>query len=426
MTTSKVGHGAVLLRLGHALAVLGGRSVSLVWLVITGRLRQRPVGPALEAWLADTVVGLGPAFVKAAQLLSTRSDLLSPQVCRALARLHDRVRPVPPHSSAALRASAFGGSRASLVGAGSIACVYRLCLADGREVAVKVRRAGIDRALTLDLALLERAARVLGWLPALRGVPVVEIVGQLAGNILAQIDFAREADLLESFRKTMASDSEVTVPAVDRQLSTADVLVMEFIDGLGRREPEDLAAADRRRAVVTALRAVYRMLFLDGVVHCDLHPGNLYFRGDGSIVILDAGFTVRLSTVAREKFAAFFYCMSEGDGQACADIVLSTARSAPGANVDGFRSELVALIEASAGRSAGEFDLISFAISLFEVQRRHGFYADPQFVFPILSLLVLEGTVREFHPDVDFQREARPFLVTTMFEHALARSGVAR
>lgn len=424
MAVGNVSRGAVILRLARVLVVVGGRSLLLARLAVTGRLRGHRAGPVLESWLAGTVVELGAAFVKAAQLLSTRADLLPPKVCRALARLYDEVRPEPASSFAALRGLA--GTPATLVGSGSIACVYRVRVAGGRDVAVKVRRPDVVRSLPLDLAVLERVAGVLARLPVLRGAPVVDIARQLTEGIRAQLDLTREAELLDGFRRTMAHVPGVTVPAVDRELSTEDVVVMGFVDDLVRFRPDELSEANRRRAVVTALRAVYRMLFLDGVVHCDLHPGNLYFREDGSIVILDAGFTVRLSDSAREKFAAFFYCMGRGDGPACADIVASTATTVPGADPDGFRAELVALVEASVGRRAGEFDLISFATTLFDVQRRHGFYADPQFVFPILSLLVLEGTVREFYPEVDFQREAKPLLVAALFERAMARGGASR
>ncbi|KOX21755.1 hypothetical protein ADK67_25745 [Saccharothrix sp. NRRL B-16348] len=424
MAVGNVSRGAVILRFARVLAVLGRRSVLLACLAATGRLRGGRAGPVLESWLAGTVVELGAAFVKAAQLLSTRADLLPPNVCRALARLHDQVRPEPASSFAALRGLA--GTPATLVGSGSIACVYRVRVAGGRDIAVKVRRPEVVRSLPLDLAVLESVAGVLARLRVLRGAPVVEIARQLTEGIRAQLDLTREAELLDGFRRTMADVPGVTVPAVDRELSTPDRLVMDFVGDLVRFRPDQLSVADRQRAVVTALRAVYRMLFLDGVVHCDLHPGNLYFREDGSIVILDAGFTVRLSDSAREKFAAFFYCMGRGDGPACADIVASTATTVPGADPDGFRAELAALVAASAGRRAEEFDLISFATTLFDVQRRHGFYADPQFVFPILSLLVLEGTVREFHPEVDFQREAKPLLVAALFERALVRGGASR
>lgn len=416
MTFSRISGGAVALRTARALAVLAGRTLLLGPATAAAWLRGERFDR--DVWLADTVVALGPAFVKAAQLLSTRADLLPPRVCRALSRLHDQVRPAPLRTMPpALR---FGAAEPRLVGAGSIACVYRVDLPDGRTVAAKVRRPGIVRSLSADLAMLECGARLAARLPMLRGVPVNAVAAQLAESIRAQLDFAREAERLEGFREALSAADGVTVPGVHGGLSTEDILVMDFLDGLARRRPEELGEEKRRNAVVTALRAVYRMLFLDGVVHCDLHPGNLYFREDGSIVVLDAGFTVQLSESAREKFAAFFYCMSQGDGEACADIVLSTATAPPGSDPAGFRAELSALVEEHTGRSAADFDLVSFAAKLFDLQRRHGLHADPQFVFPILSLLVLEGTVREFHPDVDFQREARPMLVTALMERVVA------
>ncbi|MEV6908416.1 AarF/UbiB family protein [Amycolatopsis sp. NPDC051071] len=424
MTSQVVGDRAVALRVVRVLWVLGGRIALRAFWTVRSLLRKDDF--ARHGWSAGTVVALGPAFVKAAQLLSTRSDVLPPRLCRALSRLYDQVRPMPASQARELVRSRFGAVGTRLVGAGSIACVYRVRLPDGRDVAVKVRRPGIDRSLTADLAVFERGARLVARLPGLRGVPVVEIVSQLTETIRTQLDFEREAESLDGFRAAMAEVGGVTVPAVDRELSTGDLVVMDFVDGLTRLRPQEMGEAERRRAVVTALRAVYRMLFLDGVVHCDLHPGNLYFRGDGTIVILDAGFTVRLSDPAREKFAAFFYCMSQGDGEACADIVLSTAGAAPSADQHAFRAELAALVTERAGRSAAEFDLVSFATRLFAIQRRHGFYADPQFVFPILSLVVLEGTVREFYPEVDFQREAGPSLVTALMESVLAARGEAK
>jgi ubiquinone biosynthesis protein len=230
MTSSAVGGAAVALRAVRVVGVLAGRSVELV-------LNR----PARDVWLADTVVALGPAFVKAAQLLSTRADVLPVRVCRALSRLHDRVRPMPSASAAVLLSSRLGGGRPVLVGAGSIACVYRVALPDGREVAVKVRRPGIERSLCADLAMIERGARMLARLPVLRGVPVVEIAVQLTESVRRQLDFGREAESLDGFRLAMVDVPGVTVPSVDRRLSTEDMLVMEFVDGLARRAPEKRA-----------------------------------------------------------------------------------------------------------------------------------------------------------------------------------------
>lgn len=368
---------------------------------------------------------LGPAFVKVAQLLSSRVDLLPPYLCRKLATLYDDVASPPITGLAALledRLGEFGrvlGKDAVLVGSGSIACVYRATTPDGRDVAIKVRRPGIERVLRRDLAIMRALARVLERTPMFRGVPVREIVDQLGTSVHGQLDFEREAAGLRELRAGVRSEERVRVPEPYPDVSASDVLVMDYVAGLDRQQAWRMTCEDREAAVLAVLRSVYRMLFVHGLVHCDLHPGNLYFRQDGSVVMVDAGFTTRLSEHAQTKFTAFFYCMSLGDGPACADVVLSTATPRPGADTDGFRRDIADLVEISSGLTAAEFDLVSFASRLFDLQRRYGLYADPQFVFPILSLLVLEGVVRGLHPHVDFQHEAMPFLTAALMERVL-------
>ncbi|NYH77673.1 ubiquinone biosynthesis protein [Actinopolyspora biskrensis] len=422
---------ALLHRLVRVLLVVVRRgAVAGCGVAVSRLLGRRPVnvrgsGSGHE-WLVRTVSELGPAFVKAAQLLSSRVDLLPPHVCRALGRLHDDVVTPPITGLPGLLGSSLGEAgralarNAVLAGSGSIACVYRSTAPDGREVAVKVRRPGVGHVLRRDLELMRTVARVLERTPMCRGVPVRGIVDQLAESAESQLDFEREAAGLEQLRTSSSPEERVHVPRAIAELSTSSVLVMDYVAGLNDRRLRRADGEECESAVLAVLRSVYRMLFVDGFVHCDLHPGNLYFRRDGSAVMVDAGFTVRLSEHARTKFTAFFYCMSLGDGPACADVVLSTAVARPGADTHGFRGELAGLVEENSGLRAADFDLVTFATRLFDLQRRYGLAADPQFVFPILSLLVLEGAVRELHPEVDFQHEAKPFLTKALMHRALA------
>lgn len=392
--------------------------------ILRGDLRARR-----DRWLVDLVTRLGPAFIKAAQLLATRVDVLPSRVCAALGRLHDGVRPVPLMAAASeLQGTGLvldGGSDgiARPVAAGSIACVYRAIAPDGRSIAVKLRRPGVARQLALDLELMRRITRLMARLPRMRGLPAVAVVDQMAQAIHGQLDFLREARFLEQFRENLVQEPGLRVPAVHRELSDDGVLVMEFVEGLRRRAPHEFPETARERAVLATLRGIYRMLFIDGLVHCDLHPGNLYFLPDGDVVLVDAGFTVRLDERTRATFAWFFLQMSVGDGQACAEIVLSTATAGPDADTDGFRRELAALVRANSGVSAADFDLVTFAGSLFDIQRRHDLYAAAEFVFPLLSLLVLEGTVRAFAPQVDFQKVAGPYLMKALFGDAFQPAG---
>jgi len=384
-------------------------SARLAWRIA----RRRGPRPAelIAATVSDTLERLGPTFIKAGQLLSTRVDLLPRSVCRALARHHDQLPSIPAEvATRAMPADLVALLDGAPVpaGAGSIACVYRAALSDGRTVAVKVRRPGIEGTVRRDLALMRAAAGALQQLPGLRGAPLVDIVTQLGEAIERQLDLVQEAASLRALGRNLADLPGVRVPAVVDTYSGPDVLVMHYEAGLGHQCGPEAG----RIAALRALRAVYQMLFLDGFVHCDLHPGNLYPMPDGSVVIVDAGFTRRLSEDARRAFAGFFYQMSRGNGGACSDIVMSTARPA-GRRADpaGFRAGLTRLVEVNSRVAVADFDLVTFAVTLFRLQRAHGYYADPQFAFPILSLLVLEGTLRQLCPDLDFQIEALPYVL---------------
>lgn len=413
-------------RVSRIVGVLVVRSLRLGLATAGALLRRRSAAEYRGTWLVDTITDLGPAFVKAAQMLSTRADLVPPSVCRALSGLYDDVRPIPVRELMPLLEQRLGraNARAILadrtpVAAGSIACVYHATLPDNREVAVKVRRPDVARTLGADLAIMRGLTRLVARLPLLRDVPAIDIVDQVTESVHGQLDLAAECDNLERLRSNLAEFPDVRVPAVYRELCGEDVVVMEYLHDLRRLRPEDMTEECRERAVISALHAVYQMLFHDGLVHCDLHPGNLYLRRDGSAVIVDAGFTVQLRPQAQDKFASFFHQMANGNGSRCAEIVLSTAMPGPNADTAGFCRELTDLVDAVSGVRAADFDLVRFATRLFDIQRRYGLYADPQFVFPILSLMVLEGTVRDFAPDIDFQREALPFLAQGTLERAI-------
>jgi ubiquinone biosynthesis protein len=410
---------ALALRAGVVLAILVVAAIRLlprlVWCAAAGSARRPEEVAAATA--ARALVRLGPAFVKAGQLLSTRVDVMSPAACRALAGLYDRL-PSMPSAAAARRLpadllAALDGGADGLVpaAAGSIACVYRARLRVGGGVlAVKVKRPDVERIVERDLALLRATARIVGRAPGVDAAPLVEVVDQLAEGIRLQLDFEREAAALRRLRDNLAGLPGVRIPALVEAYCGPDVLAMEYVPGL--RGAPAVPAPAGRTATILALRAVYHMLFLDGFVHCDLHPGNLYPMPDGSVVIVDAGFSRHLTPAARRGFAQFFYLMSRGDGPGCADVVLTTARPVRGgADPAGFRRSLARLVEENSRVAVADFNLVAFAVRLFAIQREHGYYADPQFVFPILSLIVLEGTLRNVCPDVDFQVEALPFVL---------------
>ncbi|RFU43647.1 AarF/ABC1/UbiB kinase family protein, partial [Actinomadura logoneensis] len=254
-------------------------------------------------------------------------------------------------------------------------------------------------------------------LPGLRAVPLTEILDELGGLLLAQLDFRAEAANLARLREALADEPGVLVPAPLPRWCDDDVVAMEFVPGLDRRAPAPVPPDGRRARATTLVRAVYRLLFVGGLVHVDLHQGNVYFLPDGRVVLLDAGLVRRFGARARHGFAEFFGGMVRGDGGACADALLASVRGADRVrDVAAFRREVADLVARNAGATAGEFRLSAFCVRLFDLQRRHRLYAEPEFAFPMLSLLAVEGTVRRDHPGMDFQLEAAPYALEGLLE----------
>lgn len=384
----------------------------------TARMRGESRERVLGRTLAELFESLGPTYVKLGQLLSTRRDLLTDDTIRPLAHLRDRLPPGPFHIVPGLFRAELGVDVADVfatldptpVASASIATVYRGQLRDGRVVAVKVRRPEVARVIRADLRLLRTGARLLSHLSPLRLVPVEATLEDFCAALERQLDLRREADASRRVRAALACEPDVVVPALVDELCGESILTMEYVEGM---HPLDgRGGEDARHALTAAVRALYRMIFVEGCIHCDLHQGNLHYLPGGLAVVLDFGFVVEIGDTARMRFAQFFYAMATNDGERCARITRDMALAVPPSlDYRAFRAEVVALVEKAFRASAGEFRVAEFVGRMFDLQRRYGLRGSSDFVMPILSLLVLEGMVLDVDPDLDFQREARPFVM---------------
>jgi ubiquinone biosynthesis protein len=397
--------------LGHALLCLPG---AIWWRLRAGR---RAAGRHVAQRVPRLLVALGPAFVKGGQVLSTRADLLPAHLCESLESICDRVssqsreRPFDPRL---VGLEGFHVDPAP-VGAGSIAMVYRGSLPDGRAVAVKVRRTGVAEQLRRDIALVQATGRLMARLPGLHRVPVVDMLDQVGSAVLRQVDFDAERLSLAALARNLGDCAGVQVPHPLGEHCGEAVIVMEFVPELRHLDAARLSAGERQLIAARILAMLYRMLFVDGLVHCDLHAGNLCLGPNGRVVILDAGFVVRLPDRIRHAFARFFLNMALGRGERCADIVIESAAGlSDRTHLEEFRREIAVLVAGCAGARAVQFSLVDFAARLFDLQRRHGLYCAPEFAFPLLSLLMVEGRIRELDATMDFQAHALPVLLRAL------------
>lgn len=372
--------------------------------------------------LAELLQALGPLFVKAGQLLATRADLLHPDVLTSLARLHTQVRFERWERIVRVLEGAFPLSLDRVfadidqepVAAGAIAQVHKARLTDGRWVAVKVCRPGVADSLRVDLSIVGFLARTVQRIPPLRSVPVVAAYDVIRASLEQQTDLVREAQGMRAMARNFAGSLTVIVPEPLEGYCSESVVVMEYVAPL-RRLTAQLPVELRKLLAARSLRALYQMIFTDGCIHADLHPGNLWSGSGGEVVLLDFGLVGRLDEQARMAFVEFFRGFLGGDAKACVDVIVRTATRVPAAlNRAALVTDLQRVLDRSQGLLTERFQVAQFAFEMFEVQRRHRIESAVSFVTPILSLLSLEGTLKELDPELDFQREAGPFVFSAL------------
>jgi predicted unusual protein kinase regulating ubiquinone biosynthesis (AarF/ABC1/UbiB family) len=253
--------------------------------------------------LLHTALALRGVSIKFCQVVATRADIFPPAMIDILKQCHDAV---PPHPFGEIREqvetelgkpldAVFREFSVEPVASASLAQVHRAVLLDGREVAVKVQYPGIESIVRTDLANMRRLCAVYERFDP-QPLELLPLVSELTKHLGLELDFRREADCADRVRALFAEDGTVVVPEMHREWSTSRVLVMEFVTGIKITEKARIEAAGLRPAdVVQELMRIYtRMIFAAGFFQADPHPGNLFVRPDGSLVVLDYGLSKEL------------------------------------------------------------------------------------------------------------------------------------
>lgn len=385
------------------------------------RARQR--GKLLRA----SFEWLGASFIKAGQLISSRPDVFSPEVIAELRSLQDhvhgfgfrRARRVIERELGATIEEVFDHFAPEPVAAGSIAQVHRAVLRDGREVAVKVLRPGVRAQIRRDAAILLTLARVAAWIsPRARAADVRGHARTLVTGILAQTDLRHEAANYERFRDHFADSKGLAFPAVHHELSTRDVLVMEFVRGTALELADPMHLPQVTRVMRSSF---FSMCFDHGLVHADLHPGNVLVRSDGVLVMLDVGLVKQMTPSTVATLVDFARCIVMG---AAADLVKhlqdhhdcspSTDWAAVAADVTVFVAEL-------RGRTIAEIETSVLVAHLFGLARKHRIRPMAELSLVLLGMVTIEGVAKRLDPRANTLQEVAAFLGPTVRRQRLAR-----
>jgi ubiquinone biosynthesis protein len=370
---------------------------------------------------AAALQAIGPAAIKLGQALSTRPDLVGDAAATNLLLLQDSLPPAPFPAIKASIEAALGAPLDSLfskfdeipVGAASIAQVHHAVTTEGREVAVKVLRPGIEEEFAQAIETYQWAAlhveRAGGELERLRPRLVVEHFKQWTRR---ELDLQREGASASELRDNMVAEPGFHVPEIDWSRTARRVLTLEWLDGIKLSHRDRLIAAghDPKALAAILVRAFLRQAVVDGYFHADLHQGNLFALADGRIAAVDFGIMGRIDRRARMWLAEILYGLITGNYARVAEIHFEAQYVPPHHNVREFATALRAVGEPIRGLPVKQISVGRMLESLFAITRDFDMPTQPHLLLLQKTMVMEEGVATALDPDINMWETAEPFL----------------
>lgn len=374
------------------------------WLGIKGDPSQPPLTRALTA--------LGPAYIKFGQIMSTRPDVVGTELAQQLRVLQDELPPFPRHVAAMSVSEELGKPLDELfsdfsepVAAASIAQVHRARLkSNGKEVAVKVLRPGIEKAFRKDIDAFYFVAWVIEKLsPASRRLHPQDVVAHFEGVVMGELDLRLESASASEFRANTLADEGFSVPAVDWEHSSRRVMTLEWVEGA---PASDIAAidalnVDRADLAKRVLQMFLRHALRDGYFHADMHHGNLKIGADGTIIALDFGIMGALDAYTRRVYAEIIYGFIQQDYTRVAEVHFEAGYVPADRDVGEFARALRAVGDPIFGMDASRISMARLLSYLFEVTERFGMETRTELILLQRTMVVVEGVSRSLDPHIN-------------------------
>ncbi|SNS21053.1 2-octaprenylphenol hydroxylase [Noviherbaspirillum humi] len=413
------------------------RTARLLGGVMFWRDLSVPRGIRLRQALED----LGPIFVKFGQVLSTRRDLMPPDIADELARLQDRVPPFDPDIAIMQIKRALGAHPDDLfasferqpVASASIAQVHFATLKDGKQVAVKVLRPGMKKSIDEDIALMQVAA---GWMERLwadgRRLKPREVVAEFDKYLHDELDLMREAANASQLRRNFNGSSLLLVPEMYWDYCSTSVIVMERMHGIPISQTERLIAAgvDLKKLSSDGVEIFFTQVFRDGFFHADMHPGNIQVsvapESFGRYIALDFGIVGTLTDFDKDYLSQNFLAFFRRDYKRVAEAHIESGWAPKETRVDELEAAVRACCEPIFDRPLKDISFGQVLLRLFQTSRRFNVEVQPQLVLLQKTLLNIEGLGRQLDPDLDLWKTAKPYLERWMQEQIGWRGLVQR
>ncbi len=364
---------------------------------------------------------LGPTFTKLGQIMAIREDLLPAPITRELDSLMDHLPAIPFEQVEAIIERDLDAASEELfasidpdpLGSASIAQVHRATTHEGNDVVIKVIKPGIRDVITSDLKLLEIFGVFLQWI--LPRYQPKQIIDEFSAYTKREIDFDYEADHAEIFAANFQEVDGVAFPEVYRELSTGDVLTMEYLGGMrpSSKAAQQLSEAERDRVIDLGAAAIIRMLYKDGFFHADLHAGNIKIipgetPQDLQIGFIDLGMVGRFRSDLKRRMLYYYYALVRGDVESAARYLLDMARIGEGGDPQGFRRAVSDMARHFLMRSKqGSISLAEVILQSLSLGGQYRVFFPVEMTLMVKALVTFEGVGRTLDPELNVVKVSR-------------------
>jgi len=364
-----------------------------------------------------TLEEMGATFIKLAQILSTRRDLYPPPTLEELEKLQDEVPPfdgtlVPPifeRDFGKKIEDVFDSFDLTPVASASVAQVHHGVLKDGREAAMKVIRPGIEDKMIEDLKIMKFIVRVLTKIPFLELRSLIGFTDYFAEMIHKQLDLTIEAENNRRYKECFKNEGDkVRFPTLIEEYCSKDIMTMEFVHGV---KPTQLnPEVHNVRKVAEAGLYLYYAMVCHGLIHADLHPGNMLISDDNFFWVFDLGLVDELAWDVRKSFFEAWFSTFNHDGGPFARLLLKFSISHQITDFDAFEADVSAWCEKHLAERIQDIEFGGTMMGMGDLQRKYKIVADPTWTSIAVSLVSVEGMARFLNPDMRIVRTISPHL----------------
>ncbi len=383
-----------------------------------------------EARLRKALEELGPTFVKAGQILSTRPDLIGPELIREFEKLQDDVPPVSfDHIRETIETELvspieqiFMYFDKSPLAAASIGQVHRAQLPDGRDVVVKVQRPGISRTIQVDIKIIRHLATIAEkHLEEWELQKPTRIVDEFSRMIKKELDYTLEAAHMERFASQFAEEETIHVPEVFHKLSSQRVLTMEYVEGIKASEISLLEQSGLNPALLASRGAdlMMKQVFIHGFIHADPHPGNILFLENNVICYLDFGMMSRVSRKQMESLVNAATYAVKNDEIKLTNTLLRIVDYDREPDRRDLENSISELLDRYLFRDLEDLDLSQILTNVIKIVTKHRLRIPPDFYFMMKALAESQSLGRKLDPGFKYEEAMTPFLTRIKLEKLL-------